>query len=118
VQVINADIELKRFRKESEMSLRKELDELQEFTRYEKDLRDASILQHQEVRRHLSLLLTSTTVTIRFCLAVILGLTALEENFWGGFLRSRCFSFHLGSSAKASKKLLTVKTATAYCSVA
>jgi len=32
-----------------ESRLEKELAELQEFTRYEKELRDASILEHQEV---------------------------------------------------------------------
>ena len=39
-------------RADTEAWLRKELEELREFTRYEKDLRDASILQHQEVRWH------------------------------------------------------------------
>ena len=41
--------------KENEASTAKELDELREFTHYEKKFRDDSILQHQEVRLHDSL---------------------------------------------------------------
>ena len=34
------------------IDIERELNELREFTRYEKDFRDESMLQHREVRRH------------------------------------------------------------------